>query len=77
MVYRLSLLASAVFISVGLAIATWVSSGTAQWALDVCAVGFLASFGVSLATIHIYMKPLHNMLKVLRFKCNITMSDFL
>ena len=35
------------------------------WAFDASAAVFFASFGVSLSTIHIYMKPMHNFLKAL------------
>jgi hypothetical protein len=64
LVYRLSLLAAATSLSLGTFLALSTPNSIAEWSLDVCAVGFLASFGVSLTTIHIYMKPLHNMLKV-------------
>ena len=57
-------MASAIFVIAGLSFAMWTPPPVAEWALDVCAIGFLASFGVSLATIHIYMKPLHRMLQV-------------
>jgi uncharacterized integral membrane protein len=60
--YRLSLVAAALSVASGTALA--LSGSPPEWALDLCAVGFLASFGVSLATIHIYMKPMHNFLKV-------------
>jgi uncharacterized integral membrane protein len=61
--YRFSLVAAALSVAAGTGLALG-SSAPPEWALDLCAVGFLASFGVSLATIHIYMKPMHNFLKV-------------
>jgi hypothetical protein len=67
LVYRLSLLAAATSLSMGTFLALMSLSTPnliAEWSLDLCAFGFLASFGVSLTTIHIYVKPLHNMLKV-------------
>jgi hypothetical protein len=64
-VYRLSLLVAAISLSLGTLLALSATPNPiAEWSLDLCAVGFLASFGVSLTTIHIYLKPLHNMLKV-------------
>jgi len=67
--YRASLLVAALSVASGAALASapgiLAAAPPPAWAFDVCAGLFLASFGVSLATIHIYMKPLHNMLKVL------------
>ena len=60
--YRLSLVAAALSLASGTALA--MSGSPPEWALDLCAVGLLASFGVSVATIHIYMKPMHDFLKV-------------
>ena len=67
LIYRLSLLTSALLLGSGISLSLASASLGAivpDWAYDLCALGFLTSFGVSLATIHIYMKPLHNMLKV-------------
>eukprot|EP00286_Rhodomonas_abbreviata_P006855 CAMPEP_0181328664 /NCGR_PEP_ID=MMETSP1101-20121128/22859_1 /TAXON_ID=46948 /ORGANISM="Rhodomonas abbreviata, Strain Caron Lab Isolate" /LENGTH=303 /DNA_ID=CAMNT_0023437613 /DNA_START=56 /DNA_END=964 /DNA_ORIENTATION=+ len=67
--YRLSLLVAALSVAGGAALMSLPALTNAPpppaMAFDVCGAMFLASFGVSLSTIHIYMKPLHNMLKVL------------
>jgi len=67
LIYRLSLVGAALSVTagVGLGLGSLGSdSMPPSWALDACAVGFFASFGVSVTTIHIYMKPMHNFLKV-------------
>lgn len=67
LIYRLSLVGAALSVAagVGLGLGSLGSdSMPPSWALDACAVGFFASFGVSVTTIHIYMKPMHNFLKV-------------
>ncbi|EKX53450.1 hypothetical protein GUITHDRAFT_161052 [Guillardia theta CCMP2712] len=67
--YRLSLVGAALATVTGVGMAVLPNFVQAQppstAALDAMAVLFLASFGVSLKTIHIYMKPMHNMLKAL------------
>lgn len=69
LVYRASLVGAALSVAAGACMAllpgvTGLEEAPA-WAFDVAAAGFFASFGVSLATIHIYMKPMHNFLKAL------------
>ena len=69
LVYRASLVGAALSVAAGACMALLPSvTGLEEapaWAFDVAAAGFFASFGVSLATIHIYMKPMHNFLKAL------------
>lgn len=59
--YRLSLVAASFSVAGGTGIAL---TSADPLVLDLCAVAFLVSFGVSIATVHIYMKPMHDFLKV-------------
>lgn len=69
--YRASLVAAALSVSAAATMAVVPGAlplGVEEapaWAFDAAAAGFYAAFGVSLSTIHIYMKPMHNFLKAL------------
>jgi len=69
LIYRGSLVAAALAVAAGATMALLPDAAgldaAPDWALDAAAAAFFASFGVSVATIHIYMKPMHNFLKVL------------
>ena len=60
MVYRSSLVAAALSVAAGASMAVLPEAmgldEAPAWAFDVAAAAFFASFGVSLSTIHIYMK---------------------
>lgn len=64
--YRLGLMIAATAVLTGTAIATWGHSETTPlfW-LDGLFLLFCAALGGSLLTIHIYLKPLHQLLKLL------------
>jgi uncharacterized integral membrane protein len=69
LVYRGSLVVAAFAVATGcgMALLPVLTGGAAPaaWSLDLAAAVFLGAFGVSLKTIHIYMKPMHDMLKAL------------
>mmetsp|Transcript_54042 Transcript_54042/g.87462 ORF Transcript_54042/g.87462 Transcript_54042/m.87462 type:complete len:298 (+) Transcript_54042:1-894(+) len=69
LIYRGSLVAAALAVAAGATMALLPDAAgldaAPDWAFDAAAAAFFASFGVSVATIHIYMKPMHNFLKVL------------
>ena len=69
LIYRGSLVAAALAVAAGATMALLPDAtgldAAPNWAFDAAAAAFFASFGVSVATIHIYMKPMHNFLKVL------------
>lgn len=69
LVYRSSLVvaAAAVAAASGMVLLPALLGGDAPaaWSLDLAAAVFFVSFGVSIKTIHIYMKPMHDFLKVL------------
>ena len=69
LIYRSSLVVAALSVSASVSMALLPGALGADeapsWAFDAAAAAFFASFGVSVQTIHIYMKPMHNFLKVL------------
>jgi len=69
LIYRGSLVGAALAVSAGASMALLPDAvgldAAPNWAFDAAAAAFFASFGVSVSTIHIYMKPMHNFLKVL------------
>jgi hypothetical protein len=68
-IYRSSLVVAALSVAAAASMALLPgvlgTSDAPSWAFDASAAAFFASFGVSLSTIHIYMKPMHNFLKAL------------
>jgi uncharacterized integral membrane protein len=60
LIYRTSLLVSAACLGIAATMALWPWQvlGREQW-ISLCYLGFCLALGVSLWTIHIYLKPLH------------------